>query len=113
MSQKINQKLAEFFAIPRQDINPQQLPKYLEFIALLMQLVSDIPTVFNLRRELVEKAIELAKQGAEGEVAKLLGGEVKLTTKLIQSDPKSYTIWSYRQWLVKCLFKVNPSAVRA
>ena len=61
MSQKINQKLTEFFAIPRQDIKPQQLPKYLEFISLLMQLVSDIPTVFNLRRELVEKAIELAK----------------------------------------------------
>ena len=70
MSQKINQKLAEFFAIPRQDINPQQLPKYLEFISLLMQLVSDIPTVFNLRRELVEKAIELAKQGGQGGVAK-------------------------------------------
>jgi hypothetical protein len=110
MSQKINEKLAEFFAIPRQNVSHQQLPKYLEFIALLMQLVSDIPTVFNFRRELIEKAME--GKGPE-EVAKLLGGEVKLTTKLIQSDPKSYTIWSYRQWLVKSLFNINPDVIKA
>ena len=42
----------------------------------------------------------------------MLGGEVKLTTKLIQSDPKSYTIWSYRQWLVKSLFKINPEIIK-
>ena len=109
MSQKINEKLAEFFAIPRDNVNPQQIPKYLEFIALLMQIVSDIPTVFNFRRQLVEKAI---KNGNQEEIAKLLGGQVKLTTKLIQSDPKSYTIWSYRQWLVKTLFKINPEIIK-
>ena len=37
---------------------------------------------------------------------------MKLTTKLIQSDPKSYTIWSYRQWLVKSLFKTNPEIIK-
>jgi len=71
LSKKIIEKLAEFFAIPRDNINPQQIPKYLEFIALLMQIVSDVPTVFNFRRELVEKAISNA---TPEEVGKLLGG---------------------------------------
>jgi len=43
----------------------------------------------------------------------MLGGEIKLTTKLIQSDPKSYTIWSYRQWLVRTLFAINPDVIKA
>ena len=70
-----------------------------------MQLVSDIPTVFNFRRELIE--LSISGKSPE-EVAKALGGEIKLTTKLIQSDTKSYTIWSYRQWLIKSLFNINP-----
>ena len=41
-----------------------------------------------------------------------MGGEVKLTTKLIQSDPKSYTIWSYRQWLIISLFKINKEVIK-
>ena len=66
-----------------------------------MQLCTDIPTVFNFRRELIIKTKE---NKSPEEIGQLLGGEIKLTTKLIQSDPKSYTIWSYRQWLVKSLF---------
>lgn len=30
---------------------------------------------------------------------------LKLTTKLIKGDPKSYTIWSFRQWLVTKLYE--------
>ena len=43
----------------------------------------------------------------------LLSKEIKLTTKLIQSDPKSYTIWSYRQWIIKILFKINDKVIKA
>ena len=43
----------------------------------------------------------------------MLSGEIKLTTKLIQSDPKSYTIWSYRQWLVKTLYVVDSKVIKA
>jgi hypothetical protein len=75
-----------------------------------MQLCTDIPTVFNFRRELIIKSTE--NKPAE-EVGQLLSGEIKLTTKLIQSDPKSYTIWSYRQWLVKSLFAINPKVIKA
>lgn len=55
MVNKINEKLGEFFSIPRYELSPSQLPKYLEFVSLLMQLVSDIPTVFNFRRELLQQ----------------------------------------------------------
>ena len=46
-------------------------------------------------------------------MGKTLGKEIKLTTKLIQSDPKSYTIWTYRQWLVRWLFSMQPAVVAA
>ena len=36
-----------------------------------------------------------------------------MTTKLIQSDSKSYTIWSYRQWLVKSLFEFHAAVITA
>jgi hypothetical protein len=49
--------LAEFFALSRKDVSVNQIPKYLEFIALLMQLCTDIPTIFNFRRELVIRAM--------------------------------------------------------
>lgn len=110
LSLKINNKLAQFFSLSRKDVSLNQIPKYLEFIALLMQLCTDIPTVFNFRRELIIKTKE---NKSPEEIGQLLGGEIKLTTKLIQSDPKSYTIWSYRQWLVKSLFQINPSVIKA
>lgn len=75
-----------------------------------MQLVSDIPTVFNFRRELLQQIT--ASQSPE-DILQTLSKEIKLTTKLIQSDPKSYTIWSYRQWLVLWLFKYNKDVITA
>lgn len=29
----------------------------------------------------------------------------------MQGDPKSYTLWSYRQWLVLKLYKIDKSIV--
>lgn len=75
-----------------------------------MQLVTELPTVFNFRRELIQTTLKNAPVEV---VIKTLGDEIKLTTKLIQSDPKSYTIWSYRQWLVLELFKVNREVIKA
>lgn len=43
--------------------------------------------------------------------AKTLAGDIKLITKIMQSDPKSYTLWSYRQWLVVQLFQIDPSII--
>jgi hypothetical protein len=75
-----------------------------------MQLVTELPTVFNFRRELIQAKL---KEASVEVIGKSLGEEIKLTTKLIQSDPKSYTIWSYRQWLVLWLFKVNREVIKA
>lgn len=78
----------------------------MEFTNILMQLCPDITTIFNYRRELIEKIV--ANQDAAGR-AKVLGTDLKLITKIMQGDPKSYTLWSYRQWLVLKLFAIDPS----
>ena len=78
--------------------------KYLDFTSILMQLCSDIPTIFNFRRQLINILLE---GKTPEEVGKVLGGELKLSTKLMQSDPKCYTLWSYRQWLVLGLNKLG------
>lgn len=75
---------------------------------ILMQLCPDITTIFNYRRELVEKLLETQDPISK---AKTLGGDIKLITKIMQQDPKSYTLWSYRQWLVLKLFEIDQSIV--
>jgi len=35
-----------------------------------------------------------------------------MSTKLIQSDPKCYTLWSYRQWLVLSLNELGGDVVK-
>ena len=73
-----------------------------------MQLCPDITTVFNYRRELIEKIQQ--NLDAAGK-AKTLATDIKLITKIMQSDPKSYTLWSYREWLVVKLFNIDPSII--
>ena len=57
MSEKINSKLNDFFAIRQKPITDDNLAKLSEFTAILMQLCSDIPTIFNFRRELMLKLL--------------------------------------------------------
>ena len=45
------------------------------------------------------------------EKAKILTEDYKLNTKIIQSDPKSYTLWTHRQWLIMKLFEIDPSII--
>lgn len=83
-----------------------KLEALIEFTTILMQLCPDITTVFNYRRELIESLLQ--DQDAQSR-AKTLVADIKLITKIIQSDPKSYTLWSYRQWLVLKLYDIEPS----
>lgn len=73
-----------------------------------MQLCPDITTVFNYRRQIIESVLEGQDPQSR---AKTLGGDIKLITKIIQADPKSYTLWSYRQWLVLKLYELDPSVL--
>lgn len=109
LSSKIMAKLADFFSINKKEIKLENLEKYMEFTTILMQLCSDIPSIYNFRREIIKFGVGLKAE--DSEKAKMYASEIKLTTKLIQSDTKSYTIWSYRQWLVLGLFKINPEVV--
>jgi geranylgeranyl transferase type-2 subunit alpha len=72
-----------------------------------MQLCSDISTIFNFRRELLLKYLELN----ESSQVEILAADIKLTTKLIKDDPKSYTLWNHRQWLIQKLYKMSPKIV--
>lgn len=68
-----------------------------------MQLCSDIPTIFNFRREILEKVYGNPNEPIEKKIATFVS-DYKLNTKIIQSDPKSYTLWTHRQWLVKKIY---------
>lgn len=45
------------------------------------------------------------------EKAKTLASDIKLITKIMQGDPKSYTLWSYREWLVLQIFEIDQSII--
>ena len=45
------------------------------------------------------------------ENAKFLSEDYKLNTKIIKSDPKSYTLWTHRQWLIVKLSEIDPSII--
>lgn len=85
------------------------MPALLEFTSILMQLCNDIPTIFNYRRQLIDKI--LASKTEPDEKAKIIGGDIKMVSKIMLTDPKSYTLWSYRQWLVLKLYKIDKSIV--
>lgn len=44
------------------------------------------------------------KLESDEEKAKLLETNLKMVTKLMKSDPKSYNVWNFRKWLVIKLF---------
>lgn len=67
-----------------------------------MELCSDISTIYNFRRELLD--LQLGKLETTQEKIQLLSLNLKLATKLIKSDPKSYNVWNFRKWLVIKLF---------
>lgn len=79
-----------------------------QFTEVLMELCCDITTIYNFRRELIEQQLSVTP---EPELqAKILEANLKLTTKLIKSNPKTYAIWSFRQWLVMKLFLLTKTS---
>lgn len=105
MSAKISKHLHEFMAL--RNAEKKDLVYLTQFTDILMELCSDIPTIYNFRRELVEEQLKEATDPATK--LKILENNLKLTTKLLKSDPKSYCIWSFRQWLVSQLFTMSSS----
>jgi len=71
----------------------------LAYSELLAKLCPEISTIYNYRRELISNKLNELQADKEG-LTSLLHREFELITGLIKRHPKSYTLWTYRQWLV-------------
>lgn len=69
-----------------------------EYCDLVSNMCPDLPTIYNYKREVIMKQFEETKNPKDK--YKLLMNELQLVTGLLKRSPKSYSLWSYRQWLV-------------
>ncbi|KAG2434746.1 hypothetical protein HXX76_007634 [Chlamydomonas incerta] len=71
-------------------------PAILDAAAKLLKVVPEIYTLWNYRREALEPVLaaggEEAKRASEGELA--------LTQACLMENPKSYSTWHHRKWVV-------------
>jgi geranylgeranyl transferase type-2 subunit alpha len=84
-----------FFKVRRNEVPQPEDP--LAYSELLAKLCPEISTIYNYRRELIQARLAT---GEKEDLAALLNREFELNTGLIKRHPKSYTLWSYREWLV-------------
>ncbi|KAL3074261.1 hypothetical protein niasHS_015091 [Heterodera schachtii] len=70
----------------------------------------DIYTLWNVRREAIEKRATKCEDESDEELAKriseLINGELKLTQNCLLRNPKSYSTWHHRYW--SCLRHPTP-----
>lgn len=92
---KIINLLNEFLKI-RQGELPVKNPS--EYCDLTASMCPDLPTIYNFKREVVTST--LSETPNLEDKYKLLMNELLLVTGLLKRSPKSYSLWSYRQWLV-------------
>lgn len=68
---------------------------------LLAKLCPEISTIFNYRRELIKDQLtKLSEQQNNEAITAVINKEFELVTILLKRHPKSYTLWSFREWLV-------------
>ncbi|CAD8047905.1 unnamed protein product [Paramecium primaurelia] len=104
--QQILDSLDYFFKVRKNQVN--QPEDQLAFSELMAKLCPEIATIYNYRREVLQtkfdhlggllsesKNIDIYKQ-----LVKLIQSEFMLITILLKQHPKSYTLWTHRQWMV-------------
>ncbi|CAD8056452.1 unnamed protein product [Paramecium sonneborni] len=104
--QQILESLDYFFKVRKNQVN--QPEDQLAFSELMAKLCPEIATIYNYRREVLQtkfdhlgtllsesKSFEAYKQ-----LLKLIQSEFMLITILLKQHPKSYTLWTHRQWMV-------------
>ncbi|CAD8144406.1 unnamed protein product [Paramecium pentaurelia] len=104
--QQILDSLDYFFKVRKNQVN--QPEDQLAFSELMAKLCPEISTIYNYRREVLQtkfdhlggllsesKSIDVYKQ-----LLKLIQSEFMLITILLKQHPKSYTLWTHRQWMV-------------
>ncbi|CAD8141636.1 unnamed protein product [Paramecium pentaurelia] len=104
--QQILDSLDYFFKVRKNQVN--QPEDQLAFSELMAKLCPEIATIYNYRREVLQtkfdhlggllsesKSIDIYKQ-----LVKLIQSEFMLIAILLKQHPKSYTLWTHRQWMV-------------
>ncbi|VEL07941.1 unnamed protein product [Protopolystoma xenopodis] len=66
-------------------------------IANVLEKTPDIITLWNYRREIILKSVEILPRDSSKE---LFSKELELTSRCLLSNPKSYASWHYRSWLM-------------
>ena len=75
-------------------------PEALELTTKCLTLSPDHYTIFNYRREILSNIFETE---AIEETEATLKNELMMLLKFIKQNPKSYTLWFHRQWVIlKC-----------
>eukprot|EP01023_Acetabularia_acetabulum_P037797 TRINITY_DN3602_c1_g1_i4.p2 TRINITY_DN3602_c1_g1~~TRINITY_DN3602_c1_g1_i4.p2 ORF type:complete len:356 (-),score=59.96 TRINITY_DN3602_c1_g1_i4:472-1539(-) len=73
----------------------------LEKIATLLSINPDVYTLWNYRRETFLHLVEQQKQEEEGLKEKLSDVELKVSFAALMTNPKSYSAWHHRKWIVQ------------
>ncbi|KAG2496268.1 hypothetical protein HYH03_005501 [Edaphochlamys debaryana] len=71
-------------------------PAILDASAKLLKVVPEIYTLWNYRREALEPAFAAGGEAAQ----KASEGELALTQAALMDNPKSYSAWHHRKWVV-------------
>ncbi|TYZ61894.1 hypothetical protein PybrP1_006470 [[Pythium] brassicae (nom. inval.)] len=74
-------------------------PHVLPLTSHLLLLNPEFHMVWSFRRELIE-AVSAAAADPQEELAALAQTELKLTLDALQRNPKSYSAWFQRQWVI-------------
>lgn len=93
----------KLFDLRSQEKTPDVLAECFKLTSELLLINPDFYTVWNIRKEIILKYIEL--NGAD-EANKCLKDELAFTLDCLKKNEKSYSVWQHRIWV---LSKMSPS----
>ncbi|KER30753.1 hypothetical protein T265_13116, partial [Opisthorchis viverrini] len=73
--------------------------KILSLIENVIEKCADTSTLWNYRREIFERMFMLPDCDSH-KVKRLLDPELELTTRCLTTNPKSYSVWHHRRWIM-------------
>lgn len=90
LNNRIGKQLQEFFSY-RKDISKITDP--LEYTSVMIKICPEIQTIYNLRKEIIEKRLEnISTKEKHGFLLK----ELMFLIPLMKQNPKSYNLWHHR-----------------
>jgi len=92
LTARIGKQIQEFFSY-RQDTS--KLTDPLEYTSVMVKICPEIQTIYNLRKEIIQKRIESLP--AKEKHAFLIK-ELQSLIPMMKQHPKSYCLWHHRKW---------------